>query len=418
MLKLHSIRLALAAGLILSAGTAHALTYCDDKNPCPSGKECFVAVCVPSTSVCTADANCKSYQSCDFSCKVSGSGTVGTTTPVEADAGLVAADGGSSGGGSGSGSSGGEADKRAPDAGSSSVDATAIPQPEDVYTPPPVPECPKSKGVCIADQKKVQPQPGCTEFCKTMATCGGLGGSSSGGSSGSGGGSVPPETDASSPGFVPPDAGSSDFAWQDAGEAQPIDAGAYVDAQPMDMNIESPDVSVEVGQAQIDMCIQLCSVIKLGGYLPKEWGAMEQCVLDNIGKCEEVNSKCEALSEPVGKAFDGNEHLAIDLLGLNFGGGMSSGGNSTEGGGKGSNDADAATTGAPRYQGDASGGADVAAVNPDAAGSSDAKTSAAASSSSSASSSGCTSGSTGGSLGGLAGLLGLCSALVLRRKYS
>ncbi len=392
MLKLHTIRLALVAGLFLAAGSAHALTYCDDKNPCPSGKECLVAVCVPSTSICTADASCKGYQSCDFTCKVSSGGTIGTTTPVDpADAGVAFTDGGSSSGGSGG--SGGSDQKQPPDA-SGSVDAGAIPVPDDAYTPPPVPACPKDKGVCIADAKKITPQPGCTEFCKTMATCGGLGGSSTSGSSGGGSGEVPPTS---------VDGGPSGFAQQDAGET--VDVAAYPDAQPMDMNVEGPDTSVETTQAQIDMCIQMCSVIKLGGYITKEWGALEQCVLDNIGKCDDLNSKCQGLSEPVGNAFDGNETLAIDLLGMNFGS-ATTGTTTSEGDTKGSDNADTTSAGAPRYPGDTSA---------DALGSSDAKSATVPPSS--ASSSGCTSGSTGGSLGGLAGLIGLCSALILRRKF-
>lgn len=398
--------LALAA-LALQAAPALALSYCDAKNPCPADKQCFVQVCVPKASLCTADATCKGYQSCDLTCKVSSNGVV--SSGGSADGGTVTIDAGSTSDGS---SGGGDPPKP--------TDAGPAPMP-DADTPPPMPECPKNQGVCIADKKKIAVQSGCEAACKVMGACGVLGGSSS---SGGGGTEPPPATDAGSSGGSG-GSGSADGGSSGGGTPIPGDAGS---PEPIDAGVPSDvDSSGPASPEQVALCVQMCSLLKVGGYAVAEWKALEQCVADNAKSCTDVKSKCESVAKPIGAVLDNNEALEIDFLGLDFG--QSSGG---EGGGTPVKDSDASAT-SGNADASSSGGDSSLVYSPDgsqassdsgsggmpqldagATGGSDAtaKDSATATGSGSGSAKSSDGGCTVGSRGGVGALTGLLMTLV------
>lgn len=314
----------IAAGLLVSP-QGYALEFCDAKTPCSAGTQCFGWMCVPTASVCNPAAPaCASWQTCDMTCKVMGSSSSGSGGTTTVDAG---SSGSSSGSGSSGGSGGSGAVPPASDGGSSSDPMPPAPDasgPDDAQSPmpekdggpmPPAPDCPKDIGLCLPDPGKIVIQAGCQEFCDAAMKCGGVGG----GSSGSDPGEMPPQVDGGSTEPMPAQDGGS----ADAGSAFAPDTSEGK-VPPPDGGSQAPD------PLEIKACLQMCSVIKLNGGGKAEFDAALACIAKNSTDCKAIESGCAAELKAFENVIDKDPGLQLALMGLGFGGGSSSGGNTTE----------------------------------------------------------------------------------------
>jgi MYXO-CTERM domain-containing protein len=306
-----------AAGLLVST-QGYALEFCDAKTPCGIGAQCFGWMCVPTASVCNPAAPaCASWQTCDMTCKVMGSSSSGSGGTSTVDAG--------SSGGSGSGGSG--AVPPATDGGSSSDPMPPAPDastPGDAQSPmpeidggpmPPAPDCPKDIGLCLPDPAKIVIQSGCQEFCDAAMKCGGIGG----GSSGSDPGEMPPQVDGGSTEPMPA---------QDAGS---VDAGSAFAPDATEGKVPQPDGGSQAPDPlEIKACLQMCSVIKLNGAGKAEFDAAAACIAKNGADCKAIETNCAAALKAFEDVIDKDPSLQLALMGLGFGGGSSSGGNTTD----------------------------------------------------------------------------------------
>lgn len=325
----------IVAGVALTSN-AEAVSFCDSKTPCAAGSQCYGWLCVPTAAVCNPAAPaCASWQSCDMTCKVMGSASTGSGTT---DGGTATPDAGSSSGGSGGSGGSGAVPKPAADGGSgsdpapppqdagSSADAsypddadTSLPEGDAGVTVPPA-DCPKDYGICLPDPAKIVAQPGCESFCMAMAKCGGLGGDVT----------DPGESPPPIPGDAGPapsvDAGSSSadagsgFApkAEDGGAADGVtDKMIPPDGGPTDVPPNGPNPD------QVKSCIQMCSVIKLGGYAKAEFAAMEQCIAKGAPDCKTLESNCAKEANAFEDAVKDDAGLQLALMSL---GGMGSGG--------------------------------------------------------------------------------------------
>jgi MYXO-CTERM domain-containing protein len=391
---------ALAAGVatLLATGAAWATDYCYDK-ACPTaGDACHAGVCVPKDKVCKTDAGCKAWQKCDFTCPGGGVATSGggTTTPgstgcASSDGDACAAQDGGSAGGAPMPVDGGSSDPGFKENGDTASG--------DVSQPPP---CPKDEGVCVVDLKKVPTQPGCADFCGAVVKCDFMGGKNSSGGSGGGPTDPPPQaSDASSGMPAMPDAGSAPA--KDTSAAS--DAGSSDQAYPDASGVQPPPDSDngEAAKAELEQCIQFCSVWKLENVAQPEFTSLAQCIAGKQNDCATLEAACKTQGEAFSQAIEKDMGWSLGLS-IGFGEATSQAGTDKN--------ADAGATG------NASDGSTSAPRNPDASQASDAGTTPpAAGGGNSGSSSGCTASASSSASPWALGLLAIFGlATIVRRR--
>lgn len=401
--KLATAALTSATGLLLSF-SAFAGGYCSETTPCKLASDvCNGNYCVPKTKICSNDAGCQGWEKCDFSCPGGvGGGSVGSSG--SGGTGVASSDAGSSeampssdasSGKGGSADAGGSSDQAQIDA-AGSADANGFAQPDAVKVEPPKSNCPKDKGVCVAQYGKLPVQPGCDAFCAAVVGCdlNSQNQTEPGQpppAQADGGTSVPPSEGDASGAKKAPDTWSADGG----GEGGPDNPDAM--GEPGDANIQPPNKDKQVAE-----CVQMCSLWKLEKAGVPQLDALAVCAEKYKNQCADLQKECQKPLDELQKAlFSAGD----DSWSLGMGGIATSMEGSNSGGTKGGDNADAVGAGAPRQSSDAGSLGDGGGA-------------AASSNGSQASSGGCTAATAiGTSTSGLLMLfLVLSGAIVLRRK--
>ncbi len=406
--KLATAALTSAAGLLLSF-SAFAGGYCSETTPCKLASDvCNGSYCVPKTKICSSDAGCQTWETCNFTCPggvgggSGGSSGSGSTGVGSADAGSSEAqppsDGGS-GGGKGGSDSGGSSDQAQTDA-AAATDAAAFAQPDAVKIEPPKSNCPKNTGVCVANYGKLPVQPGCDAFCAAVVGCDLNSQNQTEPATpppvqADGGSSAPPNDGDASSGKQSPDMWSADAG----GEGGPDDPDAVSDPIDPDAKIEPPNKDKQVAE-----CVQMCSLWKLEKAGVPQLDALAVCADKYKNQCADLQKECQKPLDELQKALFGGSD---DSWSLGLGGIAVSMEGSNGGTTKGGDNGDAVGSGAPRQNSDAG-----------SLGAGDTAGAAASSNGSQAASGGCTAAATTGqSTGGLLMLfMVLGGAILVRRK--
>lgn len=338
----HQLTLALGALLFLStwAIPASAIESCHDGKACKAGTTCMGSVCVPDAMICTSDAGCASYEKCDFTCphgatvsvtRVDGGTSSNSTDPAPS---TDAKEGGGSSGSSGS--SGGSSGAPLPPDGE-----------KDAQQPPPdanvTNSCPKDKGMCVIELKKVPVDAGCQAFCQVVGKCGfdqgtassGSGTATSGSSPGKATEPMPPpkEGEGSGGADVPapaPDgeggaeAGGSGASDEQSGTDEDDEAPGFAETPAPDggkdapnTNMPEPKTSEEQLKQNIEACATMCSVWKLKNVATSELNALQACVANFQSQtCDDIEKNCDAQAKSWDKAVKaGGDDWSLSLGG-------------------------------------------------------------------------------------------------------